>query len=89
LEQYLCIFINHRQKQWPEWLETVEFAYNNKIHLATKILSFRANCGQDPRIEFEGRRRGKHKAVGEFVKRIKRIQKKAKAALKKAQEEIK
>jgi len=83
------MFINHRQKQWPEWLETVEFAYNNKIHLATKILSFRANCGQDPRIEFEGRRRGKHKAVGEFVKRIKRIQKKAKAALKKAQEEIK
>jgi len=67
------MFINHRQKQWPEWLEIAEFAYNNKIYLATKILSFRANCGQDPRIEFKGRRRGKHKVAEEFVERIKKI----------------
>jgi len=51
----------------------VEFAYNNKIHLATKVLSFRANYGQDLRIGFEGRRRGRHKAAGEFVERMKRI----------------
>jgi len=31
LEQYLRIFINHRQEQWPDWLVTVEFAYNNKV----------------------------------------------------------
>jgi len=73
LKQYLCMFINHRQKQWPEWLEIVEFAYNNKIHLATKVLPFRANYGQDLRIGFEGRRRGRHKAAGEFVERMKRI----------------
>jgi len=30
LEQYLRMFINHRQEQWPECLETAEFAYNNK-----------------------------------------------------------
>jgi len=48
-----------------------------------KISPFRANYGQDPRIEFEGRRRGRYKAVGEFVERIKRIQKEAKAVLKK------
>ena len=30
LEQYLCMFINHRQEQWPEWLGMAEFAYNNK-----------------------------------------------------------
>jgi len=73
LKQYLCMFINHRQKQWPEWLGMVEFAYNNKIHLATKVLPFRANYGQDLRIGFEGRRRGRHKAAGEFVERMKRI----------------
>jgi len=27
-----------------------EFAYNNKIHIATKILPFKANYGQNPRI---------------------------------------
>ena len=32
LEQYLQFFINYRQKNWPEWLVTAEFAVNNKIH---------------------------------------------------------
>jgi len=48
LEQYLRVFIDHRQKQWPDWLETAKFAYNNKIHLATKVSPFKANYGQDP-----------------------------------------
>ena len=35
LKQYLRMFINHRQEQWPEWLKTAEFAYNyHKLHLA-------------------------------------------------------
>ena len=38
---------------------------------------------------FEGRRKGKYKVVGRFVKRIKKIQEEAKAVLEKAQEEIK
>jgi len=31
LEQYLRMFIDHRQEQWPDWLGIVEFVYNNKI----------------------------------------------------------
>jgi len=38
---------------------------------------------------FEGRRKRKYKAAGKFVERMKRIQKEAKAALGKAQEEMK
>jgi len=89
LKQYLRVFIDHRQEQWPDWLGMAEFVYNNKIHAATKISPFKANYGQDPRIGFEGRRKGKYKAAEKFVERIKRIQKEAKVALGKAQEEIK
>jgi len=51
----------------------VEFVYNNKIHIATKISPFKANYGQDPRMGFEGRKKGKYEVVGKFVKRIKKI----------------
>ena len=30
LEQYLKIYIDHRQNNWLEWLATAEFAFNNK-----------------------------------------------------------
>jgi len=50
-----------------------EFTYNNKIHSAIKVLFFRVNCGQDPRMGFEGRKRGRYEAAGEFMERIKRI----------------
>jgi len=32
LEQYLQFFVDHRQKDWLEWLALAEFAVNNKIH---------------------------------------------------------
>ena len=35
LEQYLRFFIEHRQKDWLEWLAAAEFAINNKVHTAT------------------------------------------------------
>jgi len=89
LEQYLRVFIDHRQEQWLDWLEMAEFTYNNKIHVATKTSPFKANYGQDPRMGFEGRRKGKYKAAGKFVEKMKKIQEEAKAALEKAQEEMK
>jgi len=52
-------------------------------------LSFKANYGQDPRIEFEMRRKGKYKDTEKFVMKIREIQEKAKVALGKVQEEMK
>jgi len=89
LEQYLRVFIDHRQKQWPDWLGTVEFAYNNKIYTATKTSPFKANYGHDPNMGFKGRRKGKYEAAEKFIERMRKIQEEAKAALGKAQEEIK
>ena len=89
LEQYLRMFIDHRQEQWPEWLGIAEFAYNNKAHSSTKTLPFKANYGQDPRIGFEGRKKRKYAGAEKFIEKMKEIQEEAKAALGKAQADMK
>jgi len=73
LEQYLRMFIDHRQEQWPEWLGIAEFAYNNKAHLSTRITLFKANYGQNPRMGFEGRKKGKYEGAEKFVTKMKEI----------------
>ena len=83
------MFIDHQQEQWPDWLGMAEFTYNNKAHLSTKTLPFKANYRQDPRMGFEVRKKGKYEGAEKFVVKMKEIQKEAKAALGKAQEEMK
>jgi len=83
LEQYLRMFINHRQKQWQEWSEIAEFVYNNKVHSNTRTLPFKANYGQDPRMGFEGRKKRKYEGAKRFVTKIKKIQEEVKVVLKK------
>ena len=65
-----------------------EFAYNNKKHTATQISLFKANYGLSPRMGFEERRGRRFEAAEEFVERIKQVQEEVKAALGKAQEEM-
>jgi len=89
LEQYLRIFIDHRQEQWPNWLGTAEFIYNNKIYSSTKTSPFKANYRQDPRMGFEMRKKGKYEGAEKFTTKMREIQEEAKVALGKVQEEIK
>jgi len=89
LEQYLRMFIDHRQKQWPDWLGTAEFVCNNKTYSSTKVSPFKANYKQDPRMGFEMRRKGKYEGIEKFITKMKEIQEEAKAVLEKAQEEMK
>jgi len=89
LKQYLGMFIDYRQEQWPEWLGTAEFAYNNKVYSSTQMMLFKANYRQDPRMGFKGRKKGKYKRAEKFIEKMREIQKKAKAALRKVQEEMK
>jgi len=84
LKQYLRFFIKHRQKDWLEWLASVGFAVNNKIHLATKVSSFMANYRRELRIRVNIRRKRKVEKATEFIKRMKKVQKEAEAALKNA-----
>jgi len=89
LEQYLRFFVDYRQKDWPEWLASVEFAVNNKVYAATKVSPFMTNYGRKLRMGGDIRRRGKVEKVTEFVERMKKVYEKAGAALKKAQEDMK
>jgi len=89
LEQYLRFFIEHRQKDWPEWLAAAEFAINNKVHMATKVLPFMANYGKEMRMGGDIRKKGKVESATAFVERMKKVHEEAEAALRKTQEEMK
>ena len=50
---------------------------------------FQANHGQNPRMGFELKKKGRYKGAERFAERMKKVQKEAKAALQKAQEDMK
>ena len=86
LEQYLRMYVNHRQNNWAKWLAMAEFAFNNK---ATKISLFQVNYGREPRIGFDIRKKEKNEKAEEFVREMKERHEEARAALVKLQEEMK
>ena len=83
------MYVNHRQNNWSEWLATAEFAFNNKVHTATKMSPFKVNYGREPRMGFDIRKKGKNEKAEEFVREMKERHEEARAALVKAQEEMK
>jgi len=85
----LQFFVEHRQKDWPEWLVSAEFAVNNKVYTATKVSPFMANYGREMRMGGDIRKREKVEKATEFIERIKKIYEEVRAALKKAQEDMK
>ena len=83
MEQYLQFFVDHRQKDWPEWLALAEFAINNKVHLVTKVSLFIANYSRELRMGADIRKEEKVEKATEFVKRMKKVQEEVEVALKK------
>ena len=89
LEQYLRMYVNHRQNNWSEWLATAEFAFNNKVHTATKMSLFQANYGREPRMGFDIRKKGKNMKAEDFAREMKNRHEEARSVLVKSQEEMK
>jgi len=89
LEQYLRFFVEHWQKDWPEWLASAEFAVNNKAHTVTKVSPFMVNYGRELMMGGDIRKKRKVESAMEFAERMKKVHEEAGAALKKTQEEMK
>ena len=89
LEQYLRMYVNHRQNNWSEWLAMAEFAFNNNVHTATKMSPFKANYGRELRMGFDIRKKEKNEKAEEFVREMKERHEEARATLVKSQEKIK
>ena len=70
-------------------MASAEFAVKNKVHTATKVLPFMANYRREMRMGGDIRKREKVEKATEFVKRIKKVHEEVRAALKKAQEDMK
>ena len=89
LEQYLRMYINHRQNNWSEWLVTAEFTFNNKVYTATKMSPFQVNYEKEPRMGFDIRKKRKNEKAEEFANEMKERHKEARVALVRSQKVMK
>ncbi len=81
--------MSHRQDDWANWLPLAEFAYNNKVHVATRQTPFELDAGQHPRLGVEPMRTSTVEAVDTFTRRLDRAQEEAKATLEQAADDMK
>ena len=89
LEQYLWLFVDYHQVDWPEWLAISQFSYNNKFQSSTQVSPFYPNYGYNPCMGFELRRNAKVQAVQDFVQQMKNVQSEVEVALHKAHDDMK
>ena len=67
----------------------VEFAFNNKVHIVTKMSPFKTNYGREQRMGFDIRKKEKNEKVEEFMREMKERHEEARAALVKSQKKMK
>lgn len=85
IEQYLRLFVNHRQDDWSEWLPLAEFCYNDHIHSSTGHSPSYLNYGWHPRKDSTPRFvTTVTEGAESFVSRMKRLREDAISALLKA-----
>ena len=87
-EQYLMLFVNHRQDDWSEWLSLAEFSYNNRVQASTRQSPFMLNYGKHPRLGVEPLRDVEHASVENFAQKMDSAKKEAEAALHQAAEDM-
>ena len=66
-----------------------EFAFNNKVHTATKSSSFQVNYGRELRMGFDIRKKGKNEKAEEFAREMKERHEEVRVVLVRSQEKMK
>ena len=89
VEQYLQIYVNHRQTDWSEWLSIAKFAHNQTTSSATNFSPFILNYGQQPRSGYAQKPKYRNTMALEFMEEMKSTQQVAKSALKMAAYDMK
>ena len=86
LEQYLRCYVNQSQDDWDLWLSMAEYAYNSRIHSATKKVPFELVLGHIPELVYK---KGPTKVDEQgWIKRAEQAQEEAKKAMAKSQEQM-
>src|SRR5258707_8555286 len=67
IEAYLQVFVSHQQDDWADWLLLAEFAYNNKVHTATRRTPFELDTRQHPCLGIEPMRTSTIEAADAFT----------------------
>src|SRR5882762_6761474 len=89
IEQYLQLFVNHRQSDWINWLPMAEFTYNNRVQASTKYSPFMLNAGQNPHMGHEPQKMTGLDSVEKFMDAMKRTREDAESALKRVADDMK
>ncbi|OJT15194.1 Transposon Tf2-12 polyprotein [Trametes pubescens] len=89
IENYLRIFVNHRQDDWSDWLPLAMFAYRNRKHSATGFSPFYMTHGREAFTGVETKKTVAAEEAEQFAARMKRISEQAAAALKVAKDTMK
>ncbi len=86
IEKYLCMFINHLQTDWAEWLALAAFAHNNHTHSSTGKSPFEVNYGYNPTMLPGTKPTGPFRtpASNTFVSKMQEVHATAKKSLEKA-----
>ncbi len=86
IEKYLCMFVNHLQTNWAEWLSLAAFVHNNRTHSSTSKSPFEVNYGYNPVVLPETKPTAPFRtpASDMFVSKMQEVHTTAKKSLEKA-----
>ncbi|VDC05418.1 unnamed protein product [Peniophora sp. CBMAI 1063] len=85
---YLRMFVNKRQRDWPDLLPTAEFVLNSRVSSATGYSPFELLYGYQPKFSISPGQPSKIPAVDQRLKRLAESRKDAEAALRMSKERM-